>query len=282
MRFESDTLYQKDVVMQNKNEEIVLSDIQLNFLYGGLLGDGCLYLHKRGTNAQFIYTSKSYQHTEYVSKPFTEFLNNARIINYKYFDERTQKQYENYSFRTICNPAFTKVYNSWYSNGIKHIPNSLKLNPVICLIWYIGDGGICHSNRSEFIKLSTHCFDRDEQESILIPQLSDFGAKLMKSDFDINGNQQYFIYIPHRFENSFLNYIGDCPFNDYKYKWDVSPYKNFYLPNNKDKISQMIKLFENGKSSGTIAKLVGVDRSTVMKYLKLNGYDYKDNLYNRT
>lgn len=267
--------------MQNKNEEIVLSDVQLDFLYGGLLGDGCLYLHKNATNAQFIYTSKSYQHTEYVSRPFIKCLTDSGIRETRYFDERTQKQYERYVFKTRCNPVFTREYNSWYSDGIKHIPNSLKLNPTICLIWYIGDGGICRSSRSEYIKLATNCFDKNEQEDILIPQLSTFGAKLMKGDLDINGKQQYFIYIPHRFEDAFLNYIGRCPFNDYKYKWDILPYKNFNLHNDREKVNQMIKLFEDGNSSGTIAKMIGVDRTTVTKYLQLNGYDYKKNLYRR-
>ena len=36
-----------------------------------------------------------------------------------------------------------------------------------------------------------------------------------------------------------------------------------------------------GMSSGTIAKLLNVDRSTVVKYLTLNEMNYKNNLFNK-
>ena len=51
-----------------------------------------------------------------------------------------------------------------------------------CLIWYIGDGGICNSSKhnGQFIKLATNCFDKEEQESILLTQLIDFDARLCK------------------------------------------------------------------------------------------------------
>ena len=52
----------------------------------------------------------------------------------------------------------------------------------------------------------------------MLPQLQQFEATLMKGDIGSDGQQQYFIYIPHRKEEDFLKYIGDCPFNDYKYK----------------------------------------------------------------
>ena len=87
-----------------------------------------------------------------------------------------------------------------------------------CLIWYIGDGGICHGKQTENIKLATQCFLKEEQETILLPQLQQFEATFMKGDIGSDGQRQYFIYIPHRKEEDFLKYIGDCPFDDYKYK----------------------------------------------------------------
>ena len=40
-------------------EKIILTKEQKEVLDGALLGDGCLYLHKNGANAQFSYLSKS-------------------------------------------------------------------------------------------------------------------------------------------------------------------------------------------------------------------------------
>lgn len=176
----------------------MLTQEQLEVLDGAMLGDGCLYLHKHETNAQFCYLSKSRQHVEFVGQYFKEYFTNRGIVDSQYFDKRTDKTYAHSGFRTHVNPIFTEQYNRWYPNGIKHIPNDLILNPLTVLIWYIGDGAICHSNRSEHIKLATQCFSKEEQEHILLPQLSDFNAKLMKADISKNGERQYFIYIPHK------------------------------------------------------------------------------------
>ena len=103
----------------------------------------------------------------------------------------------------------------------------------------------------------------------------------MKTDSNKQGGQQYFIYIPHRKVKTFLDYIGNCPFSDYSYKWNYQEYKNFCLDHNPNFISDIISFFNQGASAGTIAKYLGVDRSTITKYLKLNGINPKDNAYSR-
>lgn len=261
--------------------KICLNENQLDYLAGALLGDGCLYKHKRGVNAQFCYTSKSLQHVNFVSQPFQSLIQNSGITKFEYYDRRTNKVYTRYTMRTITDRAFLNEYEKWYINGVKHIPKCLRLNPVICLIWYLGDGCICHSRQTEYIKLSTQAYDISEQEMILLPQLEQFSAKIMKSDISSEGKQQYFIYIPRIAESDFLNYIGKCPFSDYSYKWDIKPYKKFVKERNPHLIDEMIKLFNCRKSCGTIAKELGVDRSTVVKYLSTNGYDCKENLFKR-
>lgn len=48
------------MAMPKLTEKIILTDEQKEVLYGALLGDGCLYLHNNGKNAQFTYLSKSH------------------------------------------------------------------------------------------------------------------------------------------------------------------------------------------------------------------------------
>ena len=139
---------------------------------------------KRGINSQFIYTSKSYQHVNFVSIPFRDVLYKEGIKYTTYNDKRTGKEYSRYVFRTTTDAGFENERKIWYPDDYKHIPNNLKLNPTICLIWYLGDGGICNTKSSQNIKLSTQCFDKEEQEDILIPQLSHYEA--CRSDFCIN------------------------------------------------------------------------------------------------
>ena len=274
-------------IQSHKNKDfasqarIVLNEKQQDYLTGALLGDGCLVRNKNGVNAQFCYTSKSFQHVSFVSNPFSDLLYKEGIKHVSYRDKRTDKVYSRYTMRTVSDKVFTNEYDKWYKDGIKHIPKSLRINPTVCLIWYIGDGCICHSTRSESIKLSTQCFQADEQESILLPQLDQFSPRLMKGDVGSNGNRQYHIYIPRTAISDFLNYIGICPFSDYAYKWETKPYKNFVVDRDAHLVVEMIELFKNGKSSGTIAKELGIDRTTVVKYLSLNGLNYKDNLNKR-
>lgn len=258
-----------------------LNAIQQQVLDGAMLGDGSLIIHKNGINAYLSYLSKSEQHVKYVMNYFQEFLTDAGYYNGSYFDERTGKEYYRTCAKTRALQIFTDQQKRWYKNKIKILPQDLVLTPLVCLIWYIGDGGLIKTNRSQYIKLSTQCFSKEEQEEILLPQLSQFEATLVKTDLSKQGEQQYYIYIPHRRIKSFLDYIGDCPFSDYSYKWNYQEYKNFCLAHNPDFVSNIISFFNLGASAGTIARYLGVDRSTVVKYLKLNGINPKDNAFSK-
>lgn len=264
---------------RNLHSPIVFSEEQYNYLQGAMLGDGSLLCNKKGGNAYFSYTSKSKQHCQFVSEPFDEYLIENGSRKYEYLDLRTEKTYYRYIFKTQMNLSFTEERNRWYINGKKHIPNDLILNKTICLLWYIGDGCICKSRKaSETIKLATNCFEREEQEDILVPQLKQFKARTNICARNINGEPQYGIFIPHAQEEAFIEYIGECPFSDYMYKWNVRPYNNFSINKNPEIIEKTIQLFKLGNSAGTISKIVGIDRATVVKYLSLNGLDYKLNI----
>lgn len=264
-----------------QNSAFTMSEYQKDILYGAMLGDGCLYKSKHGVNAQFTYTSKSKQHVEFVCEIFKNMSYKEGIKYVTYYDKRTNKSYERYTFRTVSNPTFQHERDKWYLDEKKIIPNDLILTPTICLIWYIGDGCILHSKNTQYIKLATQCFTKEDQEAILLPQLQKFEAHLIKADTSKNGEQQYFIYIPRRKIKKFLEYIGPCPFSDYQYKWDYQEYKNFSLSQNPEFIQNIIELFNSGISAGSIAKQFGVDRSTVVKYLIQNELNPKDNLFKK-
>lgn len=265
-----------------KHDPIVFTEEQYNFLQGAMLGDGCLSVTRSGVgNAWFGYTSRSLQHCEFVAQLFKGVMVAKGIKHVSVYDKRTNKTYERYLFRSQMNTSFTDEWKRWYKDGTKHIPEDLELNPTVCLIWFIGDGCLSNSKYSQEVKLATHCFAKNELEEILIPQMSPFEARTNICGRQRDGEKQYGIFIPHRKVKDFLDFIGDCPFDDYSYKWNLKEYKNFVAEKQPAVIEQMIELFKRGCSSGTIAKEVGVDRSTVMKYLTLNGYDYRENLFKR-
>ncbi len=251
-----------------------LNEIQKDYLDGAMLGDGCLYKNKNGKNSQFIYTSKSYQHVKFVSMPFEHYLYKEGIKYYSYKDNRTQNTYDRYTFRTITDICFENERKIWYPDNKKHIPNDLKLNARKCLIWYIGDGGICNREKNQYIKLSTHCFDIEEQTDILLPQLSDFLPSLQSTYGKCKDDKQYFICIPRVKMAEFLSFVGECPFDEYLYKWNLREYKNKVSKPQLENEKYFIKLYLLGLGCKQIAEVFEVDFNTVKKYLK------KNNLYN--
>ena len=256
--------------------EIVLTTRQKEIINGALLGDGCLTKPKHGENCIFCYLSKSKQHVEFVCNDFIKYSIQNGIVYSSFFDERTNTIYNSYKFRTQANIAFSKIYEKWYNNGVKIIPKDLILTPLTCLIWYIGDGCLSNLKRSQEIILATNCFSKDEQEQILLPQLQKFEAKLRHYS-----GEQYRIIIPRRKIQNFLNYIGECPFSDYQYKWNYKDYKNQYLPNDKKKENQIISSYLSGCSTGSIAKIFNIDRTSIIKCLQRYNINPYQNLYSR-
>ena len=206
---------------------IPMTDDMYEVLRGAVLGDGSLIIAKNGVNASFSYTSKSYQHIHYVAKDFLEYGIKGGIRHNDIYDKRTEKTYFKYRFDTIVSPVFTEEYYKWYVDGVKHIPSDLVLTPKMCQIWYLGDGCLrnsSHNNNYQDIHLCTNCFDKTEIENILLPQLEQFEAKLYYVAKLKNGQKSYAIRIGKKSSIiDFLEYIGDCPFDDYKYKWEVKP-----------------------------------------------------------
>lgn len=253
---------------------IILTVQQTDYLYGALLGDGCLHKHPDGINSQFTYMSKSEQHVSFVMSLFKEYLLKEGIKKISYIDNRTNKEYTTYSARTQLNPTFQSEYERWYINGKKVIPKDLVLNSTICLLWYIGDGALCNGKNHQHIQLSTDCFTFEEVH-FLSEQLADFEAHPVKNE------GKYRIYIPRHKIRQFLDYIGPCPFEDYLYKWDFKGYKNFSLKNKPELLTDFIKLFDADWSANTIAKELHVSPDIVRKYLAEAGLDYKQNLFKR-
>ena len=113
-------------------------------IFGNLLGDGYLILGKGYLNAKFGF-QQSTIHTEYFMAVFTIFKNlNLCSTNYGpyfYLDNRTNKTYSFFQFKTYSIPYFTKLYNLWYINNIKVIPFEFihLLTPLALAHWIMGD-----------------------------------------------------------------------------------------------------------------------------------------------
>ncbi len=250
----------------------MLTQEQLDFLEGAMLGDGSLIIHKNGKNAYFSYLSSKKDHVEFVFDKFHELCNYAEVKCSTYTDKRTLKEYTRYYFRTRALPCLTEVYEKWYdSDGRKFIPRDVKLTPKVLLVWYIGDGHLnTRSKGAGFIKLATNCFTETDIAELLLPQLSDFEAKIYKSE------NQSIVIIPRRLAGAFLELLGPCPVESYDYKWHVAGYKyNGYQEGieklSDDCISQIIEQYQSGVSCYRIGKMLKIEHNRIKYHLKKVG-----------
>jgi hypothetical protein len=254
---------------ENRSSKLVIdmTDEMYEILRGALLGDGALSIGVNSVNARFVYSSKSYQHVEYVAKGFMDY---GRITEADRFDPRTKKYNHVCYFHSKVSKTFTDEYHKWYIDGVKHIPSDLLLTPLTCLIWYIGDGCLRNTKtNSQRIILATNCFDKQEIETILLPQLKEFEASLEKVR-----DEQYVVRIGKKKNiKKFLAYIGSCPFSDYEYKWKVKENirgaagQSMYY----DDENEFVFMYESGLSSYKIAKIYGCSDSNVLYVLNKNG-----------
>ena len=253
------------------HKPIELIQRQQEIINGALLGDGSVIKPKSGLNAYFSYSSKSEEHVRVVCTELEDYVSPGFYYKHEeVYDKRTNKSYSRYSFRTQTNPTFTEIYNTWYKDNIKIIPENLVLTPLTCLIWYLGDGTLAkNSTRTHgHILLCTDSFTKEDMEKYLLPQLSNFSATLVE-----HGYNTYRIHIPHIKVKDFLEYIGPCPVKDYEYKWDVPEYKRKPLRYEPEIEKQIIQAYKDGCSPGTIANYFQRDRTTILNCLERYGLD---------
>jgi len=186
---------------------------------GEVLGDGCLP-SQHGITAGYSHTSKYRTYVEWLSGVFagggiSQVGEILKQINYSPFGRGATLTA--YTYRSQSLSELQLLRDWFYVDGKKIVPSDLKLTPLVCLHWYLGDG--CLENKAAArpsIALCTCDFDRDSID-YLIAELGrlGFGATHRLSNNCIG--------ISAYSTRDFLDYIGPCPelIKDiYGYKWD--------------------------------------------------------------
>lgn len=250
----------------------MLTQEQLEFLDGAMLGDGSLIIHKNGKNAYFSYLSSKKDHVEFVFEKFRELCNYDSVKEGVHFDKRDRKSYTRYYFRTRALPCLTELREKWYdTNGLKFIRSDITLTPNTLLLWYIGDGHLSNSGSSPgFIKLATHCFTREDIDRVLLCRMTQFEARINYSE------DKPVVIIPRRRAESFLETIGKCPVESYLYKWAIIPYKYTKYKDGIDGfdasiVIKILEQYQSGMSYYRIAKNLGCEANRVKYYIETRG-----------
>ena len=187
-----------------------LSQEAKEWINGELLGDGSIRSHNVWS-AQFRYGSKYLEYCRYV-KEILAFFEIAGGNIYKQY----HKIFNCYSYHydSFCYVELLPIKKQWYPNNKKIVPKDIELTPLTCRQWYIGDGMLAHFKKKRpCIILFTYAFSIDDIEW-LVEELNKLGFKTVRQP---SCNR---IHISAYSTQNFLNYIGKCPVNCYKYKWD--------------------------------------------------------------
>jgi hypothetical protein len=266
------------------------SEAQKNIIEGLLLGDGCI--RRRGKTANLCLTTVEKEYADYISTVLPlEFLIVTeqackRVIRHKEYNCR-----ESYRAHSKTDISLNEFREKWYSNKIKIIPEDLILTPISVKHWFYGDGTSTYIKYKEIDKayvVLSFCTNGFTVEdcNLLIEKL--FQAIKIKFKIKFSRGKPILICRDIDSINTFFNYIGECDFPCYMYKWKKPnidskgfAYKwSTHSTIHNEKRNLVINLFqdpstlEKAKMTGTslykyISKITGVDSIMVKNILGL-------------
>lgn len=188
-----------------------LSQDAIEWINGELLGDGCLKSYSP-YSAKFQYSSKYLEYCEYIRDTLKSFGIKQSGKIYK----RYHKKYKNYdyNYHSLDYAELLYIYKQWYPKGKKIVPRDIELSPLKIRQWMIGDGSLVHRKDGRpYIKLATSGFMASDVRW-LVKQLVKLGFKATRQ----SSNNE--IGISAYSVRDFLNYMGKCPVECYKYKFE--------------------------------------------------------------
>ena len=207
---------------ESQANHVQLSSTAIEFISGELLGDMSLVMNGE-SSARIDYSSQYKSYLLWLSKMLSSFGISESGIYDKSSNGKISFQYHSRSYRELG-----QLRQLWYPNGAKRVPGNLKLTPLICRQWLIGDGYLRHArHRSPAIVLATYGFSLDEIYR-LSKQLNDLGFKSTVP------NSAKVIYISSHSVADFLGWIGPCPEEIkpwYGYKWALNTPKTDWIEN---------------------------------------------------
>jgi len=196
-----------------RNAKQKLSKRQQEYIYGKILGDGCIKFSRQlGRNAFLSVGQSDKSYTEWQYSIMKDFINTEVKV---YSDKRTIRKDMHY-FKTISHPIFTYLYKEFYPNGVKTVSSKWldKLTLFSLAIWYMDDGSIAQSNHR--MRISTESFSY--QEHLLIQR---YFEKKWDISVDIKSSPRegkFLLYFSAKERDKFLKLIEPYVIPSMEYK----------------------------------------------------------------
>jgi len=180
-------------------KHIDLDDKEKEILDGIMLADG--HLLSSPIAARLSYGSKYLPTLEDISKQ----MSSMKFTNFWQSKKTACWHFKSHSYAELLEER-----NRWYPDGTKKVPDDVRITPLSCYWWFVGDGYVVDYG----VMLCTDSFD-DNDIGLLMKKLSEngFSSHLVKSNNRIR--------IEGDSAPSFLSWISsEVDISDqYKYKW---------------------------------------------------------------
>lgn len=133
-------------LLSNKYQKIEETNELKQFILGSILGDG--YLTKldsvyKNSRLSFGHGIKQKDYCQYKHDLLVKYNLAGKFRYYSKYDSRFKnKLNENYTFKSLTHPLFTKYRNLFYKNDIKYINKEIiqDLDAFGLAIWFMDDG----------------------------------------------------------------------------------------------------------------------------------------------
>lgn len=232
-------LIKNDIIIRNVKESVkpfqklkkINSTSFLNEnLIGWILGDGGIRLPKKAKNPYFHYTDKKQSHILYVEKILNSYNIKTKIIQ--------NKKSGCYQLQTESLSFFHYFYNLFYgyeglneNNEKRKILPNIQLTPIILRNWFIGDGSSSKQIGTLNNRGSICCKFKNE---FVLNQLNEICGKVSCNKYKTKTGSCHNYHFNNKALTKLLEYIGECPVEEYKYKWIVKRSTTIIEPSLKD------------------------------------------------
>lgn len=168
-------------------KNIKLTELQLEVLYGSLLGDMSLGINGKHARPAITQGGKQEEYFDYKCSIFKNLI--GKINKTPRYDKRTKKYYNRYVVRFLSNPLYDTIREELYPNGVKTITKAWldKITTRGLAFWFMDDG--CNSQT-----LATNCFSYDECQLIREWFFEKWGIKTTLHISHQNNKEQRIIY----------------------------------------------------------------------------------------
>ena len=189
----------------------------ISIIFGSLLGDayGEQRLFRLGTRFSFYQEASHVKYLMFLHKLFSElgYCNSKLpVITTRLGNKGKLRKVAR--FQTWTYTSFNWIYDLWYDNKIKHVPECINqyMTPLALAIWIMNDG----AKIGKSIKLCTNSFSYYDCLLLIKALNNNFN---IKASIQSAGNQdQYLIYIWKESMTDLINIVSPYIIPEMKYK----------------------------------------------------------------